>query len=571
MDSFYVKLLSNSSMSIYPENKQSAFTNKLHLPVTLDPSEWQVGLVDVYLNPFKLENGFKKRVRRELPFTSSIPSQSNLEFTIGGREIVITPEELEARAFFPHSIYFSDFLELLALKLVTLPNSEFEALKNGIITDLNNEIFPLDHVPFKKTNAENGVYRVLVPFMYAEQYEETYAHNTPTFIEIKKYKSLHEFFYNTFKQLDLNTRNYEEFKFAFELYFVRQIQRSKTIRSTDSAQAPPGMLMISLGELGEHLLLNNDSIRNLKASDGKLHYENLMSFMGWNIYPASDDFKAEVGDKIKEFLMGNRLDQEVEILQYDARTDHVISLPTGDGSRHDGVLRVASYKDMPSFVQQLISQIPLEKRDRDALIEASHYIHLSDFYAPKFFPQLPDKDKPKLPKSQWTVIGVEAPKPFENSDQPQSQTVSAANVQMPESKASVAPLASVNPIPFQAVTKEVLTDDSEIPVIVESVGTQRPNIAREEPILAHIYTDVVKPSFIGNTTTRHLAVLPLLKTDAQYHAVQNIQYHEANHGFIDNISIKITDNQGFQINFAPSICPIYLTLHFVRKSYKYSK
>lgn len=51
---FYVGLLSNGSLNIYPENTQSAFTNVLAKNIKIN-EQWCVGLTEVFLNPFALD------------------------------------------------------------------------------------------------------------------------------------------------------------------------------------------------------------------------------------------------------------------------------------------------------------------------------------------------------------------------------------------------------------------------------------------------------------------------------------------------------------------------------------
>lgn len=66
-DHFYVCLLSNNSLDIYPNNVLSAFTNKLHVPINFDDS-WSVGITEIGFNNFKL---IKVRSKRDLPAENS--------------------------------------------------------------------------------------------------------------------------------------------------------------------------------------------------------------------------------------------------------------------------------------------------------------------------------------------------------------------------------------------------------------------------------------------------------------------------------------------------------------------
>ena len=47
MDEIYLGLLSDSSMDIYPKNKQFSFTTKLNHPIQVQKEQWVVPLVEI--------------------------------------------------------------------------------------------------------------------------------------------------------------------------------------------------------------------------------------------------------------------------------------------------------------------------------------------------------------------------------------------------------------------------------------------------------------------------------------------------------------------------------------------
>ena len=47
MDEFYLSLLSDSSMDIFPKNKQFSFTTKLNHPIQVQKEQWVVALVEI--------------------------------------------------------------------------------------------------------------------------------------------------------------------------------------------------------------------------------------------------------------------------------------------------------------------------------------------------------------------------------------------------------------------------------------------------------------------------------------------------------------------------------------------
>ena len=55
MDEFYLSLLSDSSMDIFPKNKQFSFTTKLNHPIQVQKEQWVVALVEI-MTPLKAYN-----------------------------------------------------------------------------------------------------------------------------------------------------------------------------------------------------------------------------------------------------------------------------------------------------------------------------------------------------------------------------------------------------------------------------------------------------------------------------------------------------------------------------------
>ena len=55
MDEFYLSLLSDSSMDIFPKNEQLSFTTKLNRPIQVQKDQWVVALVEI-MTPSKVYN-----------------------------------------------------------------------------------------------------------------------------------------------------------------------------------------------------------------------------------------------------------------------------------------------------------------------------------------------------------------------------------------------------------------------------------------------------------------------------------------------------------------------------------
>jgi hypothetical protein len=55
MNSFYITLLSDSSMNMFPNNTQSAFRTKLIKPISIQKEDWEVALVEI-IHPVEMYN-----------------------------------------------------------------------------------------------------------------------------------------------------------------------------------------------------------------------------------------------------------------------------------------------------------------------------------------------------------------------------------------------------------------------------------------------------------------------------------------------------------------------------------
>ena len=81
----------------------------------------------------------------------------------------------------------------------------------------------------------------------------------------------------------------------------------------------------------------------------------------------------------------------------------------------------------------------------------------------------------------------------------------------------------------------------------------------------YIYTDIIKPRFIGKDKTRFLRLIPILDHENRIR-FDHVEYCTLEQTYIDSISILITDGYGNRINFENSFIPTYIMLHFRRNS-----
>lgn len=100
---------------------------------------------------------------------------------------------------------------------------------------------------------------------------------------------------------------------------------------------------------------------------------------------------------------------------------------------------------------------------------------------------------------------------------------------------------------------------------IPSAQQQQQQIDTEKIKCRHIfvYTDIIRPRAIADTSSRLLRVI----LDSNLHIQFNhIEYNPLEKSYIESISILLTDNNGNKINFNNSLTPILITLHFKLKN-----
>ncbi len=91
-DDFNIILFSNDSMDFFPQNKLSAFTNRLSQPCRLEEGSWYVGLAEISFNDFLESTEVNDEGVADL---CCIPRKrvKRVPFNIGKVKIDITSEE----------------------------------------------------------------------------------------------------------------------------------------------------------------------------------------------------------------------------------------------------------------------------------------------------------------------------------------------------------------------------------------------------------------------------------------------------------------------------------------------
>lgn len=78
----------------------------------------------------------------------------------------------------------------------------------------------------------------------------------------------------------------------------------------------------------------------------------------------------------------------------------------------------------------------------------------------------------------------------------------------------------------------------------------------------YVYTDIIRPRHVGNQYHKILSILPIEEIKNEYTAIKNVQYYPVDRKRIDDISIKLTDENSQQIPLEGGYNPTCLTLHF---------
>lgn len=88
--------------------------------------------------------------------------------------------------------------------------------------------------------------------------------------------------------------------------------------------------------------------------------------------------------------------------------------------------------------------------------------------------------------------------------------------------------------------------------------------AKKSTVLACVYTDFIKPGFVGNEQIRCLRIIPMTNAVrvAQSHEFRHPIYHPVNENYIESISILLADINGQTLKIHSTQTPTYILLHF---------
>lgn len=78
----------------------------------------------------------------------------------------------------------------------------------------------------------------------------------------------------------------------------------------------------------------------------------------------------------------------------------------------------------------------------------------------------------------------------------------------------------------------------------------------------YVYSEIIKPRYIGDIKSRYLKIIPKLDSKASIIKIDHVEYCPLEKSYIENISILILDDRGEKINFQSAMSPTYIMLHF---------
>lgn len=86
----------------------------------------------------------------------------------------------------------------------------------------------------------------------------------------------------------------------------------------------------------------------------------------------------------------------------------------------------------------------------------------------------------------------------------------------------------------------------------------------KEPSFIFIYCDIIKPTYVGNSTAQVIRILPPLIDGRSYLFLNPITFSPLSSHTIPEINVLITDEEGERLKFTSSFVPTHLSLTFKR-------
>lgn len=592
---FYVCLLSNNSIQIYPENTLSAYTNILKYPLKLT-NDWVVGLTEISFNSYNVTTKIQDRFKRKVdnfdgsyePITKktkSIRDVSKSTVSIKLSDQVKTTWAKQTLYHMADDKFVINFIDLLqAIRKSFSASWHVVYLKEIMkkMTDRLKQAKEKNDMKYVQYKQKEGLFLIKINLQNTQYVVLNY----------KDYASVEEFVEDIFGQIKPESRDYDR--------LICLIDPNTDSCHVDKEEEKNFKFYIDLRDIGATVKINKPLpskmsvgdlcailLHNLQWDDSSLEeYEKNVKIS--SLYP-------EV-IKIFKNLKTDSMDAPVFGPVVDATT--ILNIPyekTGAGTYRTTPVPIENkFDDLQSFLTHLFLQTPVEKRKPEVVGQAFAEGIQKAVEEQKQKDNTPKVDAVKeelnkiLDLINTKIQSISAPTVtcpeislerfeqkihalFQSDLTKSSLLINTVNnfkkdveeiLQSLKSLTTKVQLSSVqNTLALKLVQLQNSVEEINNRIKRTPLPAEQQNISSDFNIL-YVYTDIIKPKIIGNMHTRYLKVLPVLTNSNQIIRFRHVEYCPIEKTFIESISIKITDAQGELLNFKPSYVPTYVMLHF---------
>lgn len=633
---FYVALMSNNSMENYPDNVLSAFTNKLPRPIRLE-GNWVVGLTHISYGPFSAfqrmqmppepetspnfdvevfepiivnNNDYKPPPPKKHKRVRIRRQEANVEKKVvikvsDTHNIILSQTDLKELTYEKNHLNCGKLLRVLSEKIVPRMNEndpqsvyEMEMLRRKIKHQIMDLIDKEDWITGKKV-VKSGIKKD--EFMLHVYQGSSKSVNIP--IQYLEHDSIESFIREIVNRLPLRKRETNSLRNLFNIF-----HNSYDLRNENTSQTPVKTkemnLYIPLAEYGTSSGLNTKDLlkKYPRLMEEGISLDEIIALFRENLQykdekSLSTAEKLELRMKIKnaiiDVLRGNALNASYSPKQY-KKDDLPLNVPylrIGDNSYdyYRAVLEAKTYDHEDQFLNEIYSQIPLDKRNKVVFLETLNQAFVKSIYAKRSMPnELEDLSQPlqskaydyadptnlKAESKEFPVrpAAIQAEKKNKVLQEPTPETPTVAVAATPAVTEASTP--KQQPVPAVTEAPEQKTH-SVIPGPVQIFFNKARDYSRQKEIVAarrnvhknrfiFVYSDVICGRIIGESITKFLRIIPLTDNtrDTQF---QHVEYIRVEKNYLDAIEILLTNSYGEKIAFEASTVPTYLMLHFKRQ------
>lgn len=527
VNEFYMSLLSTDSSNIYDNNVQSAFTNLLGKVCKLNEN-WVVGLAEIAFNKFTSP---MSRLQQQEP---SVKRKQTAETLISEEED--TDNEFSVEVIAPINRYRKrrhvspDRIQDIQAKSITIQ------LRNGRAILLNSE--NLESIAYKKRDINFGKFLETLPeYIYPERYTEA---------EAKRQIKDEIFSIVTGRNWSLEKlyhKTADKEEFTLHIYMGSNISNNVILKYGEYE---------SLEEFMELIIL--------QLPQGNRNTKKLLEL--FNIFYIEYN-KLEVltnnNEKNTEVILKIPFDEFGATLSVDMKT---ITSPNKKIEFGDFLKTLAKNMQFNNDNEKTISETK-----QKILVSIQDYLRGKSLNLPFV---------PRIPKDNDTILNV-----------PTDSKNSYATVLVPKEYNRFTELLNeiYSQIPFDLRNKELLKDmlgtffvertppdytQTPMPLEVHDLRSENQNSTatmtmtsadEKESTIMYVYTDLIKPRFIGNMQTRYLRIIPNANNE-RHIRFTHVEYCPVEVSHIQSVSILLTDGTGEKIKFIDSKVPTYVMLHF---------